>query len=44
MLYKHKEALKTEDLEEKGNCYDDMVFTLRRHEDLIEELLDLIML
>lgn len=44
MFYKHKEALKTEDLEEKGKCYDDMVFTLRRREDLVEELLDLIML
>lgn len=44
MHYKHKEALKTEDLEEKGKCYDDMVFTLRRREDLVEELLDLIML
>lgn len=44
MFIKHKEALKTEDLEEKGKCYDDMVFTLRRREDLVEELLDLIML
>lgn len=44
MFYKHKEALKTEDLEERGNCYDDMVVTLRRREDLVEELLDLIML
>lgn len=44
MRYKHKEALKSKDLEERGNCYDDMVFTLRRREDLVEELLDLIAL